>query len=167
MTAVQLLRRAWWFVARPATRGVQAAAFTGAGKLILVRHSYAPGWRLPGGGVRRGETPEQAALRELGEEIGLASWRTIRRVLDFEHRPDFRRGTGTLFRLDGIAYAPRRSLEIEEIAEFDPADLPPGTTGLTRRLVAAALAADGRPSPGDDMRSDEGAVSPPARTPAA
>ncbi len=139
MTAAQQLRRAWWFLARPSTRGVQAAAFTAAGKVVLVRHSYAPGWRLPGGGVKRRETPEAAALRELKEEIGLSGWLDIRRVLEFDHNPDFRRGSGTLFRLDGVAYAPRRSLEIEETGEFDPAALPAGTTDLTRRLVAAAM----------------------------
>lgn len=140
MTAAQALRRAWWFLARPATRGGQAAAFTAAGKVVLVRHSYAPGWRLPGGGVKRSETPEAAALRELREEIGLAGWTAIAHVLDFEHNPDFRRGTGSLFRLDGVDYRPRRSLEIEEIAEFDPNDLPARATGLTRRLVEAAMA---------------------------
>lgn len=28
-------------------------------------------WRLPGGGVKRGETPEETAIRELGEEFAL------------------------------------------------------------------------------------------------
>jgi hypothetical protein len=31
--------------------------------LLLVRSSYRRGWHLPGGGVRRGETPETAAQR--------------------------------------------------------------------------------------------------------
>jgi 8-oxo-dGTP diphosphatase len=41
--------------------------------LLLVRTSYLVGWHLPGGGVRRDETPEIAARRELAEEIGLTA----------------------------------------------------------------------------------------------
>src|SRR5215475_7033205 len=41
------------------------------GKILLVRHSYVPGWLLPGGGVGRGEPPADAVVRELREEIGL------------------------------------------------------------------------------------------------
>jgi len=41
--------------------------------LLLVRPSYRAGWHFPGGGVGRGETPEEAARRELAEEIGLTA----------------------------------------------------------------------------------------------
>jgi len=43
------------------------------GELLLVRNSYVPYYCLPGGYVRRGETGEQAALRELAEEVGVAT----------------------------------------------------------------------------------------------
>ncbi|MGQ0677587.1 MAG: RNA pyrophosphohydrolase [Rhodospirillales bacterium] len=37
-------------------------------------------WQMPQGGIDRGETPEQAALRELEEEIGTAKARIIGRI---------------------------------------------------------------------------------------
>ena len=140
MTVLQTLRRGFWFVTRPKAFGVHAVALTPVGRVVLVRHTYAKGWRLPGGGIGRREEPREAILRELEEEIGLESWTGMSRIAVFEHRPDFRRGQGTLFRIDGIAYRPRRSLEIDEIGAFDPAALPPGTTDFTREMIAEALA---------------------------
>lgn len=44
----------------------------GSGAVLLLRHSYGPPvWALPGGGVAKGELPEDAARREMAEELGL------------------------------------------------------------------------------------------------
>jgi 8-oxo-dGTP diphosphatase len=40
-------------------------------QLLLVQTSYRRGYGLPGGGLRRGETADQAAVHELQEELGL------------------------------------------------------------------------------------------------
>jgi len=66
------LARIWWRLTRSQHEGVVVAVYVGPA-LLLVRTSYLVGWHLPGGGVRRGETPDAAARRELAEEIGLTA----------------------------------------------------------------------------------------------
>jgi 8-oxo-dGTP diphosphatase len=42
------------------------------GRVLLVDPTYKEGWDLPGGMVEANESPTAGALRELGEELGLA-----------------------------------------------------------------------------------------------
>jgi ADP-ribose pyrophosphatase YjhB (NUDIX family) len=53
---------------RPMTLGVRAIALDGDNRVFLVRHSYRPGFYLPGGGVEAGETAVTSLERELEEE---------------------------------------------------------------------------------------------------
>ena len=65
------IRRRWWRMAEVKLNGCRVFALDGAGRVLLIRHSYGSGsWMLPGGGIDRGETPLHAAIRELAEETG-------------------------------------------------------------------------------------------------
>jgi len=61
--------RLLWQVTKPITVGVRAILARN-GALLLVRHTYQRSWYLPGEGVKRGETLEQAMRREAAEEVG-------------------------------------------------------------------------------------------------
>ncbi|MEO7828046.1 MAG: hypothetical protein ABIR60_12985, partial [Allosphingosinicella sp.] len=56
-TFLHNLRLALWKLTGSVQAGVHAVALTERGKVILVRLTYAPGWRVPGGGRKRGEAP--------------------------------------------------------------------------------------------------------------
>lgn len=138
----RLLRLVLWvpamLIARGMTMGVRVIATNAQEQVLLVRHGYTPGWHLPGGGVDRGETMEDAARRELEEETG--------------HRVE---GTMTL---RGMSYNKRQwkgdhvgvyvaqtitkqfeikpGFEIAEMGFFALDDLPEGTTRGTRARLA-------------------------------
>jgi ADP-ribose pyrophosphatase YjhB (NUDIX family) len=54
-------------VTRGMTLGVRAMLLKD-GEIVLVKHSYIPGWYLPGGGVEAGESFAAALARETEEE---------------------------------------------------------------------------------------------------
>ena len=61
----------YWFIFRPKTQGVQCLILSGD-ELLLIRHTYGRlAWTLAGGGIKKGETKEEAVKREIKEELGL------------------------------------------------------------------------------------------------
>ena len=133
------LRTSLPFAARTARRGAHALAFTPDGRLILVTLSYASGWRLPGGGVDRGESDEQAVLRELREEIGMRAHGQVTKLFDFRREAVKLRDAGSgLFIVRDVIFEPRWSLEVIAVRAFAMDDLPPDLAPVTRRLLAVA-----------------------------
>ena len=137
--AADRTRRVWWRI-RPSPRtGVVVIAFDEQGRVLLARHSYGPpAWTLPGGGIGRGELPEQAAVREIREELGCGLADLVPVDVD-EHLP------GSLDhqqvfagRLVGEPVADMR--EITAIAWVDPENLPEPCGRRSRRRIVQALA---------------------------
>lgn len=61
-----------WYRALPAKRIGAAMLLTdSAGRLLLVRPTYKPGWEIAGGLVEDEEAPHEAVAREVAEELGI------------------------------------------------------------------------------------------------
>jgi ADP-ribose pyrophosphatase YjhB (NUDIX family) len=116
---------------------VRGAAVDGEGRVLLVKHTYVHGWWLPGGGVERGQTAEDALIREMREEAGLIV--EGRPVLVSVHSNEryFRGDHVLVYRIDRFTLTERTSHgEIAEIGWFDPADPPEDTHRATRTRLA-------------------------------
>lgn len=87
-------------VARPRV-AAGALFFDESGRVLLLQPSYKPGWEIPGGYVRAGETPYQAAVREVEEELGIAP--PLGSLLAVDWAPHPVEGEKVLFVFDGGA----------------------------------------------------------------
>lgn len=122
---------------RGMTLGVRVVATDPRGRVMLVKHTYLAGWWLPGGGVDRGETTPDAAVRELREETSLVAT-TPPRLVSIHSNERFFRGDHVLvFAVNAFTVSQRTSHgEIAEVGWFDPADLPDDAHRSTRARLA-------------------------------
>lgn len=128
----------WYFwLRRGMTLGVRAAVLRDEREVLLVRHTYTPGWHLPGGGVETGETLLEALAKELREEALVRPTAVPQLHGVFFNRAVSRRDHVAVFvvrdfALDGVKQPDR---EIAE-ARFFPLDaLPDAITAGTRRRL--------------------------------
>jgi ADP-ribose pyrophosphatase YjhB (NUDIX family) len=117
--------------------GAGLLLFDGEGRLLLVRPSYVREsvWTVPGGWVKRGEEPRDAAVREAREELGV-------RVTC---GPAVAAGRGMYGEVTVVYEAHwdgsqplALDAELSDARFFAPGDLPP-LSGQARALIEAAL----------------------------
>ncbi|MGD9966689.1 MAG: NUDIX domain-containing protein [Hyphomonadaceae bacterium] len=129
--------RTYWRFSRAATLGVRGIACNEAGEVMLVRHTYLPGWHLPGGGVERGETAERAIVRETAEEAGVEAIEAPAIFALYSNHANFAGDHIALYRFNAWRpCSPRLGNEIAERGFFSPAAPPDGTTKATLRRLA-------------------------------
>lgn len=138
----------WFRLTRGTTLGVRILALDEAERVCLVRHTYLPGWHLPGGGVERGEHALDAAIKEAREEAGLIIQPEDLRLISIHTNFAYFKGDHVLL-YRALAWKIEPTARAHEIAEhgfFPLTDLPPATTASTHRRLAEALGGPSLPT---------------------
>lgn len=137
----RLRRRLVRWVGPSYTAGALCVIVDG-GDVLLVRHTYRPGWSVPGGLLGRDELPVRTVLREVREEVGIdvdlapgpavpVVWPGYRRI-DLVFQGSLPPGT----RRDDARV---RSPELREVAWFPLDDLPTVESATVEALRALDL----------------------------
>src|SRR5262245_52834273 len=136
----------YFVLRRPMTLGVRGLVYDkAANSVFLIRHTYVPGWHLPGGGVETGETMIESLTRELEEEgnIELLELPELK-SLHLNRKASKRDHVALYFITAFRQTAPRlRDREIADAGFFALDRLPKDTTPATLRRLAELF--DGAP----------------------
>jgi 8-oxo-dGTP pyrophosphatase MutT (NUDIX family) len=130
------------------TLGVQAAIVDDASRVLLVRHTYRPGWHFPGGGVERGEKLDSAVAREVFEETGIVVASSVRLYGIYSHFDVYPGDHVVLFLVDRWRRnrVPEPNSEIAEHGFFArdqlPSSLSPGTARRLQELFGGSPRSD-------------------------
>ncbi|MGW6309514.1 NUDIX domain-containing protein [Streptomyces niveus] len=122
-----------------------ALFFDEAGRVLLVEPSYKDYRDIPGGYVEQGESPQQACVREVHEELGIEPH--IGRLLVVDWAPNPGEGDKVLYLFDGghlgVEHRQQITLQGDELLGYDfHSAEQPGLTipRLARRITAGIQA---------------------------
>lgn len=122
------IAKSYWFIFRPKTFGAKVIITCGD-EVLLIRHSYASNnWTFSGGGIEAGETPEQAATREIKEELSIDLIQTPKLLGKVESTIEYKRDTIHVLTVELNQETKKRiqidQVEITESKWFPLSDLP-------------------------------------------
>lgn len=133
---VNPLRKTYWFIFRPKTKGVKCL-IENSERFLLTRLGYAhKKWTVPGGGVKKNETWEAAIRREVFEEVGITLGE-IREIGEYNNVVEYKRDTvhvfhaivpSAEFKIDGM--------EVVEAQWFSRTDFPADRVTRVDKLIA-------------------------------
>lgn len=130
------LKKLYWFIFKPKTNGVKVIIEYGE-EILMIKNTYGKDvWTFPGGAVERNEKPEDAAIREVQEEIGISitQLKTIGNLLNTR---EYKRDTVFCY----IALVKNKTVnfntsEIKETKWFNKNQLPVDTSLISKEIIS-------------------------------
>lgn len=137
MPVAHWVRHRWRRLFKLPLCGVSVVIHNTSGEILLLRHSYGPDlWALPGGGLNRGEHPEECARREVREEIGLTLG-SLQSFASLDEELSGSRHTAHLFTAVCEAQPRPDGREVVEARFFAVDALPERMGRVTKRRIEA------------------------------
>lgn len=139
------LRKKYWKIFKIETFGVRTMILKD-NKILLIKHRYGKFWIMPGGGINKGEKPEDAAIRETKEEVGIIVEKIDFRLGYYKNTTGGKNDNISCFvatqthQIENFKRTFINFLEVENSGWFNIDDLPEGTSLPTRSRIKEFLA---------------------------
>ena len=143
---IHAFAKPYWYVLRPITVGVRVLLIRDD-TILLVKHTYQEYWYLPGGGVKKGETLEDAIRREVSEEIG-AQLGNLALLGVYSNFYEYKSDHIVVFLCKDFTLDGKMDNEIAEIRLFKIAELPADISPGSIRRIEEYLRRDHSPTVG-------------------
>lgn len=126
------LARLYWKILNPRTVGSRALLLF-EDKILLVKNLNLPYWTMPGGGVARGETPQQCLKREIWEELAVSIENTEYELGTYRSSKEGKRDEIHVFVVRLLSAKFEKQWELADAKWFPlnelPTDMSPATVG--------------------------------------
>ncbi|MER5210590.1 NUDIX hydrolase [Streptomyces sp. NPDC002838] len=129
-----------------------ALFFDADGHVLMVEPTYKDYWDIPGGYVETGESPLQAASREVREELGITP--ALGRLLVVDWAPNAAEGDKVLYLFDGGELTPEtvegillQADELKAVRFVRPSEITERTIPRLARRILAAIEARAESTP--------------------
>lgn len=146
------LRKVYWKIFNIKTAGVRII-IKNDGKFLLVKHRYGIFWVFPGGGIKKGESPEEACVRESSEEVRIKIKNFEKILGTYRNTTGGKNDTVTVCVANEWTYLKARrfnfNIEIKETKFFDSESLPQEISSATKRRLIEYLSGGGNFYTGD------------------